>query len=119
VGKNSTYFGLLDSCKDSYAEPVTVFSADIDPKNLDITFWGNKDNGNPQIDWEGTEDGTTVNELNRWSFSYCMHLVGNEYDLNEGGKFGDLYCTATAKSATWLTYAEATTAAITAASTAP
>ena len=58
------------------------------------------------------ETGTQV-AANKWKFQYCQHLVGTDYDLNEGGKWGDLYCaasTAATANSIWKTWAEATTA---------
>ena len=70
LGKDSAYFGLLDYCKASDSESVTVFSWNPVSSDVNHLFWGNTDNGNPQIDWEGTESGT-VDTGTRWKFSYC------------------------------------------------
>jgi len=105
IGPNTAYFGILDYCKASEAESVTIFSWNPVSSDYNVPFWGNTDNGNPQIDWEGMETGTVVT-ANRWKFDYCNQLVGNDYDLNQGGKFGDLYCAAAAApaSSTWIIF---------------
>lgn len=70
IGKDSAYFGLLDYCKSSEAESVTIFSWNPVSSDWNNLLWGNTDNGNPQIDWEGMETGTVV-PADKWSFSYC------------------------------------------------
>ncbi len=54
IGPNSAYFGLLDYCKTSDPEQVTVFSWNPVPSDYPYMFWGNSDNGNPQVDWDET-----------------------------------------------------------------
>jgi hypothetical protein len=108
VGPDTAYFGLLDYCKSSDAESVTVFSWNPVSSDQNYLFWGNTDNGNPSIDWEATES-TPMITANRWTFNYCTQLKGTEYDLNQGGKFGDLYCAAT-PATNWMMWSAAQTA---------
>ena len=108
VGPDTAYFGLLDYCKSSDAESVTVFSWNPVSSDQNYLFWGNTDNGNPSIDWEATES-TPMVTANRWTFNYCTQLKGTEYDLNQGGKFGDLYCAAT-PATNWMMWSAAQTA---------
>jgi hypothetical protein len=61
IGPNSPYFGILDYCKSSDAEQVTVFSwnpvkSDTDPEWASDVFWGNSDNNNPQVSWDTVTD---------------------------------------------------------------
>jgi hypothetical protein len=107
IGLDTDYFGLLDYCKASDAESITLFSWNPVSSDQNYLFWGNTEYGNPSIDWEGTETGSVVT-ADRWSFSYCNHLRGTEYDLNNGGAKGDLFCSAASP---WKNWAEATTAA--------
>lgn len=97
IGPNSAYFGILDYCKSSDPESITVFSWNPVASDYNYLFMGNTDNGNPQTDWDNSESGSipaTYPNSKRFAFDYCYHLKGTEYDLNNGGKFGDLYCAA-------------------------
>ena len=47
IGLNSDYFGILDYCKASDPEAVTVFSWNPVVSDYSYNFWGNTDNGNP------------------------------------------------------------------------
>jgi hypothetical protein len=58
LGPNSLYFGLLDYCKQSDSESVTIFSWNPVSTDYNYLLWGNTDNGNPQVDWDATESGT-------------------------------------------------------------
>ena len=95
IGKDAAYYGIFDYCKSSDPESVTVFSWNPVPSDYNYLFWGNTDNGNPQTDWDNSESGsiaTGTPSAQRFKFDYCNHFVGTEYDLNNGGKFGNLYC---------------------------
>lgn len=113
IGANTPYYGILDYCKASDAESVTVFSwnpivSDTDPTWASYNFWGNTDNGNPQVDWDDSE--TTVSATNTaYAFDYCTQLTGTEYDLNNGGPKGTTYCSKVADWRAGLGYVSATT----------
>lgn len=93
IGPTTPYFGLLDYCKASDSESVTVFSWNPIASDKNQLFWGNTDNGNPQIDWDHSESGTaTASSTQQYKFNYCKHLVGNEWELNNGGLNGIYYC---------------------------
>lgn len=92
IGPNTQYWGILDYCKTSDAESVTVFSWNPVASDYNTLFWGNTDNGNPQVDWDASESGTATAGATQYKFNYCSHLLGTEYDLNNGGLKGDLYC---------------------------
>jgi hypothetical protein len=93
IGKTTPYYGLLDYCKASDSESVTVFSWNPVPSDKNVRFWGNTDNGNPQIDWDNSESGSTpASPTDQYKFSYCKHIVGNEWELNNGGDKGLYYC---------------------------
>ena len=98
IGPNTAYFGLLDYCTASSSQSVTVFSWNPVATNYNFLLWGNTNNGNPQTDWDASESGTSI-LANRFSFSNSWHIVGNEYELNNGGLLGDIYCTSTASPA--------------------
>ena len=97
IGPTTPYYGLLDTCQASDSESVTVFSWNPVASDYNYLFYGNTGNGNPQTDWDATETSTTVaGATNHYKFNYCAQVVGNEYELNNGGMNGDLYCGATA-----------------------
>ena len=81
IGPKSDYFGILDYCKNSDSESVTLFQYKPISSDLDFIFWGNSDNGNPQLDWDDTTGATT-----QYKFNSCWHINGNKYELNNGGK---------------------------------
>jgi hypothetical protein len=95
IGKTTPYYGLLDYCKASDSESVTVFSWNPIASDKNVRFWGNTDNGNPQIDWDMSESGSTPaspDNTDQYKFSYCKHIVGNEWELNNGAIDGIYYC---------------------------
>ena len=107
IGEEYLYFGLLDYCRNSDSETVTVFS--FNPIVTDKNYFviGNVENNDPSLDWNGGEPtgdyfDTGMKTANR--FDYCIPLKSgdyffdfNEYELYNGGKNGDLFC---AKAAT-------------------
>jgi hypothetical protein len=52
IGFKTLYFGIIDYCKASDSESVTLFSWNPIQNKFDYHLWGNDDNGNPSIDWE-------------------------------------------------------------------
>ena len=94
IGLDTPYLGILDFCRASDSESVTVFSWNPVAQDTSYALWGNSDNGNPQVDWDNSES-PTVASYTKYGFNYCWHINANEYELNNGGKNGDLYCAVT------------------------
>lgn len=92
IGLNTPYFGILDSCRASDSESVTVFSWNPIAQDFNYGLWGNTDNGNPQVDWDASDITTPVAGTDKYVFNYCWHVNANEYELNNGGDLGVLYC---------------------------
>lgn len=99
----------MDTCRNSDAESVTLFTWNPVPSDYNYLLHGNLENGDPSIDWNGDETGNYKDANmpgNRFYFDYCKILKmgdtanvtpkGNPYELYNGGPKGDLYCWATA-----------------------
>jgi hypothetical protein len=103
---DATYFGLIDYCRNSDSETVTVFSYNPYTVDYNYIFAGNMENNDPSFDWNGSESTGTYADSSmktRYKFDYCMPLKSgdyffdfNEYELYNGGKNGDLFCTVSA-----------------------
>jgi hypothetical protein len=103
LGTGQFLWGLLDTCRNSDSESVTLFTWNPVPSDKNIIFAGNLENGDPSIDYNGDETGDYVVDGmkgNRFNFDYCIPLRSgdmpfgewNEYELHNGGPHGDLYC---------------------------
>lgn len=102
IDLDADYFGLIDYCRNSDSETVTVFSYNPITTDYNYIFAGNTENSDPSIDWNGSEsigiypDST---KKTRYQFDYCTPIKSgdyffdlNEYELYNGGQYGDLYC---------------------------
>ena len=109
LGTGQFLWGLLDTCKNSDAESVTLFTWNPIPSDKNYLLAGNLENGDPSIDWNGDETGTYFDptmKANRYKFNYCKWLkagetpfgTDNAYELHNGGPKGDLYCYKTGES---------------------
>lgn len=102
LGADALYFGLLDYCRNSDSETVTVFSYNPIATDFNYLFAGNMENNDPSLDWNGKESsGTYADSAMQTSnqFDYCMPVKSgdyffdfNEYELYNGGPNGDLFC---------------------------
>jgi len=92
---DATYFGLIDYCRNSDSETVTVFSYNPYTTDYNYIFSGNMENNDPSFDWNGSESTGTYADSSmktRYKFNYCMPLKSgdyffdfNEYELYNGG----------------------------------
>lgn len=110
LGTGPFLWGLLDSCKNSDAEQLTIFTWQPVPSDKNYILRGNLDNGDPSTDWNGAETNAEylVDNMmgNKYNFDYCTWLKSgdmdlletNPYELHNGGPNGDLYCYKTAES---------------------
>jgi hypothetical protein len=108
LGADALYYGLLDYCRNSDSETVTVFSYNPIATDLNYIFAGNMENNDPSFDWNGGESTGTYpdGEMKKsFRFDYCYPLKSgdnffdfNEYEIYNGGPNGDLYCS---KAAWW------------------
>lgn len=102
MGTGQFLWGLLDSCRNSDSESLTLFTWNPVPSDYNFLFAGNLENGDPSIDYNGDETGDYADPTmkgDRYKFNYCIPLKSgdltfdyNEYELHNGGPKGDLYC---------------------------
>lgn len=102
LGADALYYGILDYCRNSDSETVTIFSVNPNPTDTNYMFAGNMENNDPSFDWNGSESSGTYLDGNMktpYRFDYCMPLKSgdsffdfNEYELYNGGPNGDLFC---------------------------
>jgi hypothetical protein len=106
LGTGEYLWGLLDVCRNSDSESVTLLTWNPAPSDKNYLFSGNLENGDPSIDWNGDETGDYKDpnmKGNRYYFDYCNWLKSGEitsgsnedknpYELYNGGPKGDLYC---------------------------
>jgi len=103
LGTGQFLWGLFDSCRNSDSESVNLFTWNPVPSDYNFLLAGNLENGDPSIDYNGDETGSYAKASmkgNRYNFDYCIPLLSgnmpfgqyNEYELHNGGPFGDLYC---------------------------
>jgi hypothetical protein len=102
IGADALYFGLIDYCRNSDSETVTVFSYNPIVTDFNYIFMGNMENNDPSLDWNGGESLGTYADTNmktKYRFDYCTPLKSgdyfldfNEYELYNGGPNGDLFC---------------------------
>lgn len=103
LGTGQYLWGLLDVCRNSDAESLTLFTWNPVPSDYNYLYSGNLENGDPSIDWNGDETGFYKDPAMkgaRFSFEYCDVLKNgdmpkgsiNPYELHNGGPNGDLYC---------------------------
>ena len=102
LGADALYYGVLDYCRNSDSETVTVFSYNPIATDLNYIFAGNMENNDPSFDWNGGESTGTYpdGEMKKaFRFDYCYPLKSgdnffdfNEYELYNGGQNGDLFC---------------------------
>lgn len=102
LGTGQFLWGLLDVCRNSDSESVTLFTFNPFPSDENYILRGNLENGDPSIDWNGDETGkyTNAGMKTKYRFDYCTPLkMGdtpsgktNPYELHNGGPNGDLYC---------------------------
>lgn len=105
IDKDALYFGLLDYCRNSDSETVTVFSYNPIATDYNYIFAGNMENNDPSFDWNGSESSGIYPDANmrrQYLFDYCTVLKSgdaffdfNEYELYNGGANGDLWCSKT------------------------
>lgn len=99
LGLSTMYFGLLDYCQNSQPYSVPIYTWNPVPSDQTYLFYGNAKNGDPSVDWASSETGTFFPTLyTPYVFNYCWQMLGNEYELNNGGLNGDIYC---ATGSTW------------------
>ena len=55
IGPDALYFGLLDYCRNSDSETVTVLSYNPITTDFNYLFAGNLENNDPSFDWNGGE----------------------------------------------------------------
>jgi hypothetical protein len=106
IDLDATYFGLIDYCRNSDSETVTVFSYNPIITDKNYILAGNTENNDPSIDWNNKEsvvDEYPGSTKKVYQFDYCMPLKSgdyffdlNEYELFNGGQYGDLYCSSSA-----------------------
>lgn len=103
LGTGQYLWGLLDVCRNSDSESVTLFTYNPAPSDVNYLLFGNLENGDPSIDWNGDETGKYTDPAmkgHKYHFDYCSVLkMGdtpsgkiNAYELHNGGPNGDLYC---------------------------
>jgi hypothetical protein len=103
LGTGQFLWGLLDTCRNSDAESLTLFTWNPIPSDYNYLFRGNLENGDPSIDWNGEETGfykDSTMKGHRYHFNYCEWIKSgdmpfgeeNPYELHNGGPNGDLYC---------------------------
>jgi len=103
LGTGEFMWGLLDICRNSDSESITLFTWNPVPADYNFLLAGNLENGDPSIDYNGDETGdyaTTSMKGDKYNFNYCIPLLSgdmpplsyNEYELHNGGPNGDLYC---------------------------
>ena len=102
IDLDATYFGLIDYCRNSDSETISVFSYNPFITDFNYIFAGNTENNDPSIDWNDSESIGTypdATKLAPYYFDYCMPIKSgdyffdfNEYELYNGGPNGDLYC---------------------------
>ncbi len=82
LGTGQFLWGLLDTCKNSDAESVTLFTWNPVPSDDNYLLRGNLENGDPSIDWNGDETGKyTVDPTmkgERYKFNYCEWLKSGD-----------------------------------------
>ena len=102
IGGAYMYYGLLDYCKNSDSETITVFSHNPVTTDYNYLYSGNMENNDPSFDWNGNEaTGIYADPLMKssYQFNYCKVMKSgdtwfdfNEYELYNGGPNGDLWC---------------------------
>jgi len=103
LGTGQFLWGLLDTCRNSDSESLTLFTWSPVPSDFNFLFAGNLENGDPSIDYNGDETGEYAQASmkgDRFKFNYCIPIISgdmplfsyNEYELHNGGPKGDLYC---------------------------
>jgi len=105
LGPDALYYGILDFCKNSDSETVTLFSFNPVQTDKNFIFAGNLENNDPSFDWNGGEstgDYIFSDMRNPYQFNYCLPLKSgnyifdvNYYELYNGGPNDDLWCAST------------------------
>lgn len=106
LGAAYMYYGLLDYCKNSDSETITLFSYNPVSTDYNYLYAGNMENNDPSFDWNGSESTGIYPDATmktKYQFDYCSVLKSgdtwfgdfNEYELYNGGPNGDLWCAAT------------------------
>lgn len=62
IGPDALYFGLIDYCRNSDSETVTVFSYNPITTDFNYIFAGNTENNDPSLDWNGNEPSGTYSD---------------------------------------------------------
>ena len=81
LGTGQYLWGLLDTCKNSDSESLTLFTWNPVPSDKNYILTGNLENGDPSIDWNGDETGVYTDsnmQGKRYSFDYCKWLKAGD-----------------------------------------